>query len=46
MSSINSVRNFRILYFSKKNRGIKNLMRMRGKKCAGPAIYTYHLFLP
>ena len=42
MSSINRVRKLQVLYFSKKIKILKSLMRMRGKKCAGPTIYAYY----
>ena len=41
MSSINSVRNLQMLYFSKKNKKIKNLKNGE-KKCSGTCIYTYY----
>ena len=43
MSSINSVRNLQILYFSKKNEKIKNF-KNREKKLPNIGIYTYYLF--
>ena len=42
MSSINSVRNLQMLYFSKKNNEIKNLKNGK-KKWSGTPIYTYYL---
>ena len=41
MSSINSVRKLQILYFSKKNKKIKNLKNGE-KKWPNIGIYTYH----
>ena len=41
MSSINSVRNLQILYFSKKNKKIKNLKHGE-KKWPDIGIYTYY----
>ena len=45
MSSINSVRNLQILYFSKKNKEIQKLKKDK-KKCAGYPIYTYYSYRP
>ena len=42
MSSINSVKNLQILYFSKKNKKIKNLKNDE-KKLPDIGIYTYYL---
>ena len=41
MSSINSVRNLQILYFSKKNKESKKLKKNK-KKWARTPIYTYY----
>ena len=41
MSSINSVRKLQILYFSKKNKKIKNLKNDK-KKWPDIGIYTYY----
>ena len=43
MSSINSVRNLQMLYFSKKNKKIKNLKNGE-KRCLRTPIYTYYYF--
>ena len=43
MSSINSVRKLQILYFSKKNKKIKNLKNGE-KKWPDISIYTYYSF--
>ena len=42
MSSISSVRKLQILYFSKKNKEIKNLKNGEKKICPDIGIYTYH----
>ena len=41
MSSINNVRNLQILYFSKKNKEIKNL-KIEKKKWPDIGSYTYY----
>ena len=41
MSGINNVRNLQILYFSKKNKEIKNL-KIEKKKWPDIGSYTYH----
>ena len=48
MSSINSVRNLQIFYFSKKNKKIKNLYNAHARKRSAPgsaAIHTTQVFL-
>ena len=45
MSSINSVRNLQIFYFSKKNKEIKNL-KTGEKKWPDIGIYTYYCLGP
>ena len=43
MSSINSERNLQMLYFSNKNKKIKNLKNGE-KRCLRTPIYTYYYF--
>ena len=45
MSSINSVRNLQILYFSRKNKEIKKKIKKCRKRWPQTPIYAYYLYL-
>ena len=44
MSSINSVRNLKILYFSRKNKEIKKNRKMQKKVASNPHLYILLVF--